>query len=622
MNLRNLISKIRWHQPGNYANLYTARPSRAGTKFTGLRRKSMNIRPALVSLALLVAAQACSLPGTTGPSQPGPTPTIPLPATAAPAPTEAQVAVEHRIGVRQGPSGMEFYDRLTGDRFVPRGANYHRWVIQPSPSEGTLYVDALFNTAFGELDQAEADLQQMATLGFNTVRVWKNACWGGVGGCIGDPAGGLSDAYLDNITEFLRMAKQYEIYVLLTDDWVPDDGGYSQELARTSFEGYNGVYLNEHGIAAERMYWEDLIRGLIERGAPLDAVLGYELKNEAFYEAQLSPFTRSSGIVTTANGSTYDMANALDRQRMMEESWLYWIEQLRNAIQMVDPTALVTMGFFVQQEPNPVREGDLRLVYLDRVVRESQLDFLDFHLYPGYDLSMQEHVENFAMIGAEDKLILMGEFGADKNNYVTPERAAASLQSWQVTSCVYGFDGWLLWTWGENPGSEFWNMGDAEGTIGTVLSPSIRPDPCAYGDFDFIQFNVAPKAIITASSFAAGYPPQQAADETQDYWNSSAGAPQWIQFELAAPTDVEAIVLTVAQNPPGRSVHELWVRQVGGELILIHTFDGLTNEGDILTFSPDEPLIGVDLVRVVTTSILDLWPAWHEIEILTNTPPE
>jgi hypothetical protein len=55
---------------------------------------------------------------------------------------------------------------------------------------------------------------------------------------------------------------------------------------------------------------------------------------------------------------------------------------------------------------------------------------------------------------------------------------------------------------------------------------------------------------------------------------------------------------------------------------LVHTFDGVTDEGDVLTYTPEEPLIGVDLVRVVTTYALDVWPGWHEIEILTKTPPE
>jgi hypothetical protein len=580
----------------------------------------VNLRRALFGLMVLAVAAACSSPAGTGPSAPEPT-LSPLPATTAPTPTERPVAVEHRIGVRQGSSGMEFYDRETGERFVPRGSDYVHWVSRPSPGRGDIWVDALFNTSFGELDQAEAELQQMAALGFNTVRMWKNACWGEVGGCIGDPAGGLSDAYLDNITTFLRLAKQYGIYVIFTDDWVPDDGGYNQELSRAAYPSYNGVYLTQHGINAERMYWVDLIQGLIERDAPLDAVLAYELKNEAYYEVNYPPLNQSSGMVTAANGSSYNMADEQDRIRMMEESWLFWIEQLRDSIQAVDPTALVTMGFISQQEPNPVREGDPRIVYLDRVVRESQLDFIDFHPYPGYDLSLKEHVENFAMPGAGDKLILMGEFGADKQNFATAERGASALQAWQVESCTYGFDGWLFWTWGKNPQDEFWNAYEGDGVVATVLAPVNRPDPCAYGDFDFIRFNAAAQATITASSHALDFLPELAADGTREYWISSGGPPQWIQFALAAPTDVESFVLTVNQDPPGRSVHQLWVRQAGRPIALLHTFDQVTQEGDVLTYQPDQPLVGVDLVRVVTTYALDVWPGWHEIEILTSTPP-
>jgi Cellulase (glycosyl hydrolase family 5) len=573
----------------------------------------------------MIAGTACNLPFGSENSPGGETPFASPPATFTPIATNGPTPTEHRIGVRRGPSGMEFYDKQTGERFVPRGANYHRWVDRNSPSQGTIQIDALFNTENGQLDMAEGELQQMAALGYNTIRVWKNACWGGVKGCIGDPAGGLSSAYLDNITKFLRMTKRHGIYVIFTDDWVPDDGGYSQELNRaccTTFDGYNMVYLTEHGIAAERQYWEDFLYGLIERGAPLDAVLAYELKNEAFYEAQLPPLNRGAGMVTSANGNTYDMADQKDRRRMMEDGWLYWIESLRNSILAIDPTALVTMGFFVQQEPHPVRAGDTRLVYLDRVVHESQLDFLDFHAYPGYDLSIQEHAENLAMIGVEDKLIIMGEFGAAKQNFQLPERAAAALQMWQVESCQFGFDGWLLWTWGKNPLAEFWNATDAGGLVGIVLSPRRRPNPCQYGNFDFIRYNAATQATITASSFVDGYPPALVADGTQKHWNAARAVPQWVEMALPVPVDIESILLTVAQDPPGRSVHEIWVRQAGGKLTLVHTFDSVTADGDVLTFRPERTLTDVDLVRIVTTRLQDLWPAWREIEILTVTPPQ
>ena len=584
----------------------------------------MGKKPIIIVLCLSFILQACSQQFGVEISKSEPTQSTPLAQTSLleiPIPNKGK---EHHIGIREGPSGMEFFDRNTGERFDPRGANYHRWVSRSSPGRGMITVDALFNTSFGQLDQAEAELKQMAAQGFNTVRVWKNACWGGVGGCIGSLQGGLSGPYLDNVTAFLKLAQKNNIYVIFTDDWVPDDGGYVQGMNRaccTDFDGYNMNYLTEPGISAEKRYWEDFIQGLIERNAPLENVLAYELRNEGFYEAQLPPLNRSAGSVTTANGSTYDMANQEDHKRMMEEGWLFWIEQLTNSIKAIDPSALVTMGFFVQQEPHPVRQGDTRLVYLERVVRDSQLDFFDFHAYPGYDLNIQEHAENFAMTGMEDKLIIIGEFGAAKQNFSSLERAAAGLQTWQVDSCMYGFDGWLLWTWGINPGSEFWNAGDGGGIVGKILSPLERPDPCAYGEFDNIQYNVAPKAAIKASSAADGFPPQMVADGTSKYWNASALSPQWIELVLPNPTDIDSIVLTVAQNPSGRSVHEIWVKQNNEQYELVKTFDGITSEGDVLTFLPEEQLKDIGYVKVVTKSVLDLWPAWHEIEILTKKPP-
>jgi hypothetical protein len=94
-----------------------------------------------------------------------------------------------------------------------------------------------------------------------------------------------------------------------------------------------------------------------------------------------------------------------------------------------------------------------------------------------------------------------------------------------------------------------------------------------------------------------------------------------VELSLPSPVDVTAIELAVAQDPPGRSIHEIWLKKSGEDFMLVHTFDGVTSEGDVLIFQPEEPLIGIESVKVVTTSILDLWPAWHEIEILTMTPP-
>jgi len=69
----------------------------------------------------------------------------------------------------------------------------------------------------------------------------------------------------------------------------------------------------------------------------------------------------------------------------------------------------------------------------------------------------------------------------------------------------------------------------------TGIPPVERPGPCTYGEIDLIRYNVAPQATITSSSAVSGFPAQNVADGTPDYWNSVALSPQWVELALAVP---------------------------------------------------------------------------------------
>ena len=58
---------------------------------------------------------------------------------------------EHRIGVRTTNGQPEFFDRQTGAKFVPRGANLWRWKMWPRGNEMIL-IDTMFNTQIGQLE--------------------------------------------------------------------------------------------------------------------------------------------------------------------------------------------------------------------------------------------------------------------------------------------------------------------------------------------------------------------------------------------------------------------------------------------------------------------------------------
>jgi predicted amidohydrolase YtcJ len=141
-----------------------------------------------------------------------------------------------------------------------------------------------------------------------------------------------------------------------------------------------------------------------------------------------------------------------------------------------------------------------------------------------------------------------------------------------------------------------------------VRQPSDVPVPTDTVD-------VAADAHVSASSELATNPATNVLGGAPDHWNAAAVAPQWIEIRLDHPREVVRIALVVAQDPAGRSVHELWLGGVGRVPERVMVFDGVTADGDVLVYQPDQPVAGVDLVRVVTTSLGDLFPAWRAIEI-------
>jgi hypothetical protein len=377
---------------------------------------------------------------------------------------------QHVIGVRIVNGAGEFYDRRTGARFTPRGNNYLR---RPS----TFVVGRYDSTA------AEAALRTMHDEGYNVARVFLDLnC---AQGCLGDAGrNDLSPAYVLNIVDFLKRAKANGIYVMLIADAPPAASWYDDPIYTNAlFSDFNAFYLTPGGVVdGFGAFWKALIRMLVRQDAPLDAIWAYSLSNEAHFASSAPPLALTSGLVTTANGKTYDMASAAQKQAMMDEGLVYWIDHVRAAIKQVDPTALVTIGFFQPHGPNPTRIGDPRVIRTGPAISQSQADFVDLHLYPGLDLGLPQYVQNYELPQVTAKPIVMGEFGAFQFSFPTVSQAAGALRSWQIESCRYGFDGWLLWTWDTTEGAEgeppLWNALSGGGVIAEALAPKSRPDPC------------------------------------------------------------------------------------------------------------------------------------------------
>jgi hypothetical protein len=520
---------------------------------------------------------------------------------------------QHRIAVRAGAGGtQELYDRMSGQLFVARGASYVRLAQQGSAG--------LYHSTFnlGEYDgpRAEEALRRMRAGGANVVRVFLGgACRDN---CVGDRLRGISARYAANLADFLRLAKANGLYVIVTSDGLPTETRYETILnsePRTLVEGANLDFLTNGGVQANASFWADLATELTRKRAATDVLLAYELRNETYFDGRAKPFNLTAGLVPAPNGRTYDMASQAQKDAMLDDGLVFWIDRVRAAIRAVDPTALVAVGFFEPQQPNPSRSWDQRLIRTRAAIRGSSADLVDLHASPGVELSLPQYMENFGVDGTEAKPLVL-EVGAFKTAYPSLDETPFALQDWQRESCRFGMDGWLVRTWDTEEQPELWNALSGGGTIERALAPADRADPCAAAAG---PHNLALGRPATASSFEAATPPARAFDgNRQTAWSAGALAPQWIQVDLGSPQAVKRIRLLVTQVPDGFTVHRVYARKSTGDPErLLHEFAGFTRSGDLLEQMPSVAWQDVRYLRVETVASHSL-VGWRELEIVAT----
>jgi hypothetical protein len=526
----------------------------------------------------------------------------------------------HRIGVRVVGGSGEFFDRATGARWVPRGANYIRLGAQKQADGSVIVSHSTFNTALYDPVRADRALRRMRADGYNATRVWLDGC---CGGGLGDrKTNQLSAGYLDNLADFLERARTYGIQVMPTLDWLPDIPRYSDVIARdccSTFNSANAHFLAPAGLEANQKFFRDLISGLKARGARLDFLWSWQLRNEFSFDSNEPPLSWTAGTVTAANGTTYDMASPSDHKRIMDESLAWYIDRSRAAIRAVDPTGLVSIGFFVPQEPNPARVGDPRVIDT-RPSYASTADFVDLHAYPGLDLSFDQLAENYGMnLVPPTKPVILGEMGAFRVAYTNAEAGGEGIADWQIRSCPRGADGWLTWTWDlEDPA--IYTAVEAGGAIEKALAPSVRPDPCAWGS---LPHDLARGRPATASASVPGEPPSNAFDGVgMTKWSSGGGPPQWIQVDLGGASMLSSVQLLVSQFPNGATTHRIHGRLPGGAEVLLAELSGESQDSRWLLATPPTPGAwpAVTAVRVETTASPS-WVAWWEVRVMGGLVP-
>jgi len=526
---------------------------------------------------------------------------------------------QERLEIRYSDGQAKFYPRGSSEVFVPRGFNYIQLVKAP---DGAYGESELFQPGLHDEISVDDDFQRIAALGYNVVRVFVDLCR--EERCLAD-ASGLRVDYMSNVVGLLKRAKQYGIYVMLTANWLPDLGGYSGPAHLSceesgDFFGGNCLVLSQKGVELYQKFFTDFVQRLKALGAPLNTIWAYELRNEFFVEHDQLPFVKKQGLITTANGSTYDMASASDRTKMGEDGVVYWANSVRAAIKKVDEDALVTAGFFTPNSPNILREGDQRIVPFEAALTRSDLDFLGIHAYPGFH-DFELEAENYGIMNYSAKPIILGEYGTFLPDADDEFTAAQIADHWQSAACTYGIDGFTYWTWerhrvGVMNRDDPWGGNDASAFIGKVLSPYNKVNSC---DQVLPNLNVAKGRPTRASMETGDFVSANAVDgnATETPWISGGEPPQWIEVDLQTAYDLKTIQLVVetGSDDPHFYTHEVQVKaSASSQYKTLHVFAADRVNFETISYSKTDGTLmkNVRYIRVLIPQAPG-WAALHEL---------
>jgi hypothetical protein len=378
------------------------------------------------------------------------------------APTAGSIS---SVRIEQG----KFVLQATGKPYVPHGFNYVRLDI---PGHGG---HATFSPFVYDRKQVDAALTHMEANGFNAVRVFINGLRGQRGCMFKDRDATAPDpAYLDNLAEFLLLAKQHGILVIPCFEFFPMAVPYREGLNEQAknIGPANRAYLETTHIKAKQRYLRDVIGELRTRDpACLSAVFCWDLMNEVCYGLEHAPFSLDKGTVTPANGKTYDLAT--EKEKLADDMAIYWVDQMADAIRAEIPDALINANVFTYHAVGRAGPGDFhqdpadwknRYPFRPTALRRSKADVIDIHLYPAdektllADMKSVEHAELFAGLKADpSKALIVGEFGVFDAHF--PKLSDAAAWMGQLSRCLpeLGAAGWIYWTYDCDEQERLWN---------------------------------------------------------------------------------------------------------------------------------------------------------------------
>ncbi len=388
-----------------------------------------------------------------------------------------------------GEAHARFIYRDTGKPYLPMGGNWMglRGGDHSTFDAATALTDADYNPL-----RAEALLRALSENGGNVVRVFlvgRSDMNPGVSGDRSIPVDnaayyyeGLYRPYMENFVHFLRTAQKYGVYVMpaLGDGEVPANA-YYRALQGGGDLCKNRLFLTKEGISARTAFVRNIL-SYLKRYAP-DAISGLfcmQFQNEFAIESNLWPFHMETGVVTLANGVTYDMGDPDARERAFREGVRYYLNAMNAAVKAELPHLLTAEGTFTRNIVGNnhiygmmgMNDGkhDYRLPPTIEEYLSSDIDFLDMHVYHANGLVtsqadsyaadltyMKYHTEETRAL-LKKKCIFMGEFGAyhflAANGAEAAEHAKTTVRLAKETD----LQGFAVWTLDSHNQTSCWNI--------------------------------------------------------------------------------------------------------------------------------------------------------------------
>jgi Tfp pilus assembly protein PilN len=131
--------------------------------------------------------------------------------------------------------------------------------------------------------------------------------------------------------------------------------------------------------------------------------------------------------------------------------------------------------------------------------------------------------------------------------------------------------------------------------------------------------NIAAQATITVSAH-----PETAGrlvdGDPATIWSSAQRPVQWVELDFGpSGALVEALEFLVAQTPPGRTVHEIWLMESSGAGSRVAVLDQETADGQTLVYKPEVPRTVRKIHLRTIRGPSDV--AWREIRVYAPLPP-